>query len=199
MFIAVIGSRKEPCVTEACRTREKIARTVSVICILVVIFYWIRRLCSYCFDGRPPQENTDFVGGCDQENPDYLMNPFTTGVWSFQYYQYRKWRGPFRVEISFNHSIAVGKGTDDVGDFTLDGTFSWTSKRLALTQTYVKGTGDPKENLGHQSIIQLEWNADTNQFEGMWYVRTHKYRGSGKFQLKLGENLTSLHYSDSAC
>lgn len=77
-----------------------------------------------------------------------------------------------------------GSGNDDVGSFTVDGTWSTQTKRLAFKKTYRAGTGNRAENLGHTVIIQLEWNSHTSQFEGKWYVRTAKYNGENKFTLK---------------
>ncbi|CAF4769558.1 unnamed protein product, partial [Rotaria sp. Silwood2] len=93
----------------------------------------------------------------------------------------------------------TGQGKDDVGDFTVDGIFSSDNLRLALTQSYVAGTGDPKENLGHTSIIQTTWNSKNNQFEGRWYVRTHKYSGDDRFELKLQETSVPLLNANNEC
>jgi hypothetical protein len=53
-----------------------------------------------------------------------------------------------------------------------------------LTKNYQAGTGNRAENLGHHVTIQLIWNSDSHQFEGKWYVRTNKYHGEDKFELK---------------
>jgi hypothetical protein len=86
----------------------------------------------------------------------------------------------------------TGSGSDDVGTFTVDGTYSVQSRRMGLTKTYQAGTGNPLENLAHQVTIQLTWNAQNNQFEGKWYVQTHKYRGEDKFELKLDSQQQQL-------
>ncbi|CAF4087681.1 unnamed protein product, partial [Adineta steineri] len=80
-----------------------------------------------------------------------------------------------------------GSGVDDIGSFTIDGTYSNETNRIGLTKQYQIGTGDPSQNLGHQVIIQVTWNEKNNQFEGKWYVQTKKYHGEGKFQLKFDE------------
>jgi hypothetical protein len=79
----------------------------------------------------------------------------------------------------------TGSGLDDVGTFTIDGTYSIETRRIGLTKTYQIGTGNPSENLGHQVTIQLEWDTLNSQFEGKWYVRTSKFHGEDKFELKL--------------
>ncbi|CAF1373449.1 unnamed protein product [Rotaria sordida] len=112
---------------------------------------------------------------------------FKSGYWKSQYYQYGKWHGPYQFSLSFDPQsmIITGSGSDDIGTFTIDGIYSVETRRIGLTKTYTRGTGNQLENLGHQVIIQLTWNAQNNQFEGKWYVRTSKYHGEDKFELKL--------------
>jgi hypothetical protein len=78
----------------------------------------------------------------------------------------------------------TGSGADDVGTFTIDGTYSVETRRIGLTKQYQAGNGNRSENLGHQVTIQLTWHSDNHQFEGKWYVTTNKYRGEDKFELK---------------
>ena len=88
----------------------------------------------------------------------------------------------------------TGSGSDDIGTFTIDGTYSVKTRRIGLTKKYQVGTGNPSENLGHQVTIQLTWNAQNNQFEGKWYVQTSKYHGEDKFELKfVGQQLPTVH------
>lgn len=77
-----------------------------------------------------------------------------------------------------------GSGCDDVGEFTIDGTFSDHTQRMGLTKYYKKGTGDPSQNLGHSVDIQVSFNPQWNRFEGRWYVQTKKYHGEDEFELK---------------
>jgi hypothetical protein len=81
----------------------------------------------------------------------------------------------------------TGSGFDDIGMYTIDGVYSTHSRRMGLTKTYQAGTGNLSQNLGHKVTIQLEWNRNTNQFEGQWYVRTRNFKGSGDFTLKLNK------------
>ncbi|CAF5025602.1 unnamed protein product, partial [Rotaria sp. Silwood1] len=60
----------------------------------------------------------------------------------------------------------TGSGSDDVGVFTIDGIYSFDTNRIGLTKTYQLDTGDRSENLGHQVIIQLTWNAQNRHFNG---------------------------------
>ena len=59
------------------------------------------------------------------------------------------------------------------------------TNRIGLTKTYQRGTGDWQQNLGHNVTIQVAWNVTQHQFEGKWFVRTNKYVGEDKFELKL--------------
>ncbi len=81
-------------------------------------------------------------------------DPFKAGAWSFRYYQYSTWHGPYRLLLSFDHDSGkmTAHTTDDVDDFTSEGIFSSYNFRLALMQKSQNETGDPKENLGHTSM-----------------------------------------------
>jgi hypothetical protein len=85
----------------------------------------------------------------------------------------------------------TGWGSDNIGTFSIDGTYSVKTNRIGLTKLYQSGTGNPSENLGHQVTIQVAWNEQNYQFEGKWYVQTSKYRGEDKFELKFTEELLS--------
>ncbi|CAF3299870.1 unnamed protein product [Rotaria sp. Silwood2] len=162
---------------------------------------WFSTCYPRCTAGRPSQVNADFIRRDSLKYHNYERYPFETGVWPFRYYQRGKWHGPYRLPLTFDRYLGkvAGQGTDDVGHFIFDGIFSSENLRLALTQSYVAGTGDPKENLGHTSTIQLTWNSNNNQFEGRWYVRTHKYSGDGSFELKLEASSVPLLNENNEC
>ncbi len=143
---------------------------------------------EYCKD-RPIQKNSNFVNFAHSKQfkeEVYEANAFQSGIWSSRYFQYGKWHGPHQLSLSFDsQSLKVtGSGSDDVGTFTVDGTYSVKTRRIGLTKTYQAGTGNRSKNLGHQVTIQLAWNAQNNQFEGKWYIQTSKYRGEDKVELK---------------
>lgn len=119
---------------------------------------------------------------------------FQSGPWESQYFQYNKWHGPRSVELSFDaeQSKVTGSGSDDIGMYIIDGIYSTETRRLGLTKTYQYGTGNGLENLGHTVTIQLEWDRNKNHFEGKWYVRTAKFKGSGDFILKSDKQQQSL-------
>ncbi len=88
----------------------------------------------------------------------------------------------------------TGSGVDDIGLFTVDGTYSVEPCRIGLTKKYQASIGNRSENLGHQVTIQLAWNAQNDQFEGKWYVQTSKYHGEDKFELKfIGQHLQTVY------
>ncbi|CAF4034688.1 unnamed protein product [Rotaria sordida] len=102
-----------------------------------------------------------------------------------RYYQYFKWHGSFLVQMEFNNGNVQGNGTDDVGSYDVTGSYSTDDNRLTLTKQYKRGTGDPRENFGHQVKIDLKWNDQAQHFDGQWVVRTASYFGQDKFELKL--------------
>ena len=95
-----------------------------------------------------------------------------------------------------------GHGFDDVGSFTISGTYS--SARVALSKQYIRGTGNPRENKGHVVELRLQLadvfassperahdlmrygcpNGSLGYF-GSWHVRTSKYRGDAEMVLWL--------------
>ncbi len=82
---------------------------------------------------------------------------FKSGYWNSRYFQYGEWHGPCRFPLIFDgHSMKItGSGSDDVGEFTIDGIYSTETSRIGLTKKYQAGTGNRSENLGHQVTIQL--------------------------------------------
>lgn len=115
------------------------------------------------------------------------LNPFESGLWASQYYQYNNWHGSHRLFLLFDPETwkVTGSGSDDVGTYTIDGIYSTKTNRIGLTKTYQRGTGDWQQNLGHNVTIQMTWNPTQHKFEGKWFVRTKKYVGEDKFELKL--------------
>ncbi|MEE4248390.1 MAG: hypothetical protein V2I33_23645 [Kangiellaceae bacterium] len=52
----------------------------------------------------------------------------------------------------------TGNGSDVIGTYNIRGSFCSTNCRMILRKTYVPGTGDPNENLGHTVLCQLRWS-----------------------------------------
>ena len=80
--------------------------------------------------------------------------------------------------------------------FTIDGTYSGKTNRIGLTKTYKLGTGNPSENLGHQVTIQVSWNEENQQFEGIWFLKKSQLLDENKFELKFIEQLQPLEFVD---
>ncbi|CAF1268622.1 unnamed protein product, partial [Adineta steineri] len=126
-----------------------------------------------CCAGRPRRSNTKFVNkttSSDAEKQIIDIKLFQSGTWESQYHQYNKWHGPHQVDLFFDmHQMKItGSGSDDVGLYSIDGLYSTQTRRIGLTKTYLSGSGNISQNLGHNVIIQLEWNRYNNQFEGKW-------------------------------
>jgi len=111
---------------------------------------------------------------------------FPSGYWNSRYYQYNSWHGPHIFTLSFDPQTlkVTGSGADDVGKFTIDGSYSVNTGRCALTKSYQWATGNQWENLGQQVTIQLTWNVGQDKFVGKWYVRTNKFSGENEFELE---------------
>jgi hypothetical protein len=194
------GGSGSSCTTSDCqRSNGIIAGSIigGIFGIIAVIFASLF-CCKRC-RGRPLRKNSTFVNlalSKSVRQEAYDMNLFQSGIWSSRYFQYKSWHGPSQFSILFDpqSTKVTGSGTDDVGTFTFDGTYSVKTLRIGLTKNYQLGTGNPSENLGHQVTIQLAWNAQNNQFEGKWYVQTKKYHGEDKFELKfVGQQLATVH------
>ncbi|CAF2372870.1 unnamed protein product [Rotaria sp. Silwood2] len=153
--------------------------------------------CKYC-KGRPLRKNSTFVKFAKSKNLKHEsddINHFESGIWLSRYFQYGNWHGPYQLTLSFDPQsmIITGSGSDDVGSFTIHGTYSIETRRMGLKKTYEQGTGNGSENLGHQVIIQLTLNAQNDVFDGKWYVQTSKYHGEDKFELQFhrGQELST--------
>jgi len=103
--------------------------------------------------------------------------------------QFGVWHGPIYISLSFDPQMfkVTGSGCDDIGRFTVDGTYSTKTGRIGLTKIYRFDATTRIEHLEHQIIIQLVWNSETRQFEGKRYVRTKTYREENRFELKFSK------------
>ncbi|CAF1582298.1 unnamed protein product [Didymodactylos carnosus] len=118
---------------------------------------------------------------------DYEKTKFPSGLWNGYYHQYGQWNALPNHSLTFNKSnqTVTGYGSDNIGDYTVEGTWSDKTLRMAITKQYKLGTGNnPSQNLGHKVQIQLKWNEKENEFDGKWYVQTSKYHGEDQYRLK---------------
>ncbi|CAF0760530.1 unnamed protein product [Adineta steineri] len=188
------------CQGASCQRTGIIAGSVigSVLALIAIIFLII--YCYRKYRSRPSQSNLAFVSqnSTNEQNRTYQTyeeNCFKNGIWRGRYYQYGRWHEPHKIILSFDRKSdrVFGHGYDDVGKFTIDGTFSMETQRIVITKVYESGTGDSQENFGHTVTLQLTWNSSHAQFEGKWSVETGRYRGSDKFELKLEDSSEGLH------
>lgn len=149
----------------------------GILLLIVFCCCCIPLTCIYlqhCLTGRAFCSNWLFVKCAKKRHRQNALNEslFSSGIWSSRYYQYEKWHDRHELSLSFQEeqNLVTGSGTDDVGSFTIVGTYSTRTLRMGLKKTYRAGTGNRMENLGHTVTIQLKWNSNTNQFEGKWYV-----------------------------
>ncbi|UJR10509.1 hypothetical protein I4U23_014712 [Adineta vaga] len=161
--------------------------------VFILIFLPIYCCCA----GKPRRSNAKYVHASSAQNEESKVidiKLFQSGLWQCEYFQYDKQHGPYYINLAFDNIRfeVTGSGFDDVGTYTLHGFYSTETRRLGITKTYEAGTGNPKENLGHNVIIQLEWNRLNHQFEGKWYVRTRKFKGSGIYKLRMSQQELSL-------
>lgn len=114
------------------------------------------------------------------------MNLFKSGIWSSRYLRYGIWQGPYSITLSFDSHLfeVTGSGSDDLGTFTITGTYSPKTTRMALTKIY---------RMNYQIILQLIWNDQTRQFEGKRYLQCKISREENRFELKF--NRLSRHSS----
>jgi hypothetical protein len=187
---------RKSCETHECRLHEavvgaSITFTVSLVVVLICACILVD---SHCSETQPIQEDKKFVNSTyDKIDREKACNvhPFQSGIWSSVYFQYERWHGPYHFSLSFDSSLmkVIGSGSDDIGVFTIHGTYSTETNRIGLTKTYQLGTGNSLENLGHQVTIQLTWNRGNCQFEGIWHIETSRFCDNDRFELKFNKKL----------
>ena len=91
----------------------------------------------------------------------------------------------------------TGAGTDDVGSYTMSGQWNGNTGRLAFTKTYIRGTGDSGENLGHT----VDYRGSVQQgrlaagVRGTWHVNIpNGYAGTGRFHLWPSDLALAAHH-----
>lgn len=193
-------SRGGTCTGEDCdKNAGIIAGSVigGIFAIVAVIFTTI--FCVRRYRGRPYRSNVDFISEGKNAASTYEKDHFESGPWSSRYYQKSAWHGPHALTLNFDRGMSTisGEGTDDIGDYTVEGVFSTETHRMGLTKSYRAGTGNPGENFGHTVTLQLVWNSANEQFEGKWFIQTARYRGEDKFQLKFGSHTRIFEVSNN--
>lgn len=135
----------------------------------------------------PPAER-DFLNNAPGADSPPLIYP--GGSWRGYYPQYGSNHDLCEYYLAFYASpeptlvTVSGGGVDDVGQYTIKGLCNPSTRRLSFQKTYIAGTGNLRENLGH--TVEYRGYGGTmieHGFQGKWYVHTHKYRGNGPFHL----------------
>ncbi|CAF1199420.1 unnamed protein product [Adineta steineri] len=168
---------------------------VSLICTTSLAIYIIVLIRNWVLSNDTSHpSNVTFVNEVDsisnKANAESSNSLFPSGQWISRYFQYKKWHGSHLFSLSFNHEQqkVTGSGKDDIGEFSIDGIYSFNTRRIGLTKKYQKGTGNSSQNLEHTVIIQLKWDSQKQLFHGKWYVKTKKYQGEDKFELQFDQS-----------
>lgn len=165
---------------------------ISGCIISVGLLSFIAWRCSRRCRGKPIRSNSQFLakGDVEKSNEKLLkMNHFQSGSWLCKYFQHGQWHEQHLVTLSFNPETlqVTGSGSDDIGNYSVEGTYSLDTVRLAMVKSY--GLVE-SENIA--VTIQLTWNIAKELFEGKWYVQTKKYHDEDKIELKFDKIRTLL-------
>ena len=135
--------------------------------------------------GTPWRSNQAFVHQASSKNLPPGEAQFNSGRWSSQYRQDGTLHGPHQCSLTFDDETAyvTGEGTDDIGQFIVDGTFSVNTHRMPLTKLYRVDTDNAPGLVWLTVTLQLTWDSDTARFKGKWYKIASRYRGEGKCEL----------------
>ena len=112
---------------------------------------------------------------------------FRSGSYETYYFQYGTRHGPFPMKLGFYPQagyVVHGGGKDDIGTFVISGIYSPNTLRMGLTKKYQIGTGNPNENLGHEVMIQVEWNNEQQEFKGQYYLKTSQHVDRNEFVIR---------------
>merc|ERR1712238_532593 len=121
-----------------------------------------------------------YVGLYEQNSQQSSLSPFQ--LYFTQQYQENDSRKPT------NTCNITGEGADTVGSYTMTG--KTCGNNVSITKHYVPNTGDPMENLGHKVHLRLTKEGST--LTGKYYIKTHKWQGSGVYQIWLREETTTV-------
>jgi hypothetical protein len=199
---SLYGSGSIDCSTSNCRQHTTIIAGsivgggIGMILVIVgIVLYYSR--CK----GRPSQTNLKFVNSTNHNTSKcdlYDTTLFKSGIWSSRYLQFGLWHDFHLSVLLFDpQSFKItGSGSDNIGMFTIDGTYSPKTRRIGMIKAYQLGTGNRLDKFDYQMIIQLIWNSETRQFEGKWYVQTKKYRGENKFELRFSKQQQPCTYQE---
>ncbi|CAF1048738.1 unnamed protein product [Adineta steineri] len=75
----------------------------------------------------------------------------------------------------------IGSGIDDMGDFIINGFYSYITNRIAFTKTYRSENTIEPMDANRKIVVQLIWNIQEKRFQGKWY--DDRVSDNGKFDL----------------
>merc|ERR1712238_417617 len=127
-----------------------------------------------------------YAGLYEQNSQQSSLSPFQ--LYFTQQYQENDSRKPT------NTCNITGEGADTVGSYTMTG--KTCGNNVSITKHYVPNTGDPMENLGHKVHLRLTKEGST--LTGKYYIKTHKWQGSGVYQIWLREDTTTTTVTANA-
>ena len=158
---------------------------ITCICCLCVVAFLG---CCYCTGGRPFRSNKTYVRtGLTMQN-EISNSIFRPGSFSGYYFNDGIWHGSEQFTLAFYpqaDQTVFGKGTDDKGTFIVNGTYSARTLRMAFDKQYQAGSADSVRNPNARSSIQVEWNPESQTFEGKYYVKTRTQQQEGKYVIRV--------------
>ncbi|CAF1374134.1 unnamed protein product [Rotaria magnacalcarata] len=111
---------------------------------------------------------------------------FKDGRWQHQYWQNKQQFGIYTHVMTFDKKTKTlyGRGTDNVGDFTLSGRFDPSQGYIHMVQKYIINSGNSKLNMGHVCIYELHWMNTSKSFDGeIFGIANGRKQPSGYFQM----------------
>ena len=121
---------------------------------------------------------------------------FRPSSFSGYYFNDGAWHGPEQFTLAFYpqaDQTVFGKGTDEKGTFVVNGTYSPRTLRMAFNKQYQAGSVDSARNPNARSTVQVEWNPETQSFEGKYYVKTPTQQQQGKYAIRARGANRPLH------
>ena len=142
----------------------------------------------YCCRGNPFRSNKTYVrtGLRMQDEIGYTI--FRPGSFSGYALKDGVWRGSEHFVLVFYPQAGqtvFGKGTDDSGMFTVTGTFSPRTLRMAFDKQYQAGSADAARKPGARSTIQVQYNPRTQNFEGKSYSKIGQERHEANYVVQM--------------
>lgn len=148
----------------------------------------------FCFKSNPFLSNKDYVSSGLIRHIGNDNSMFQSGLFSNYYVKDGSWYGPYRFSLGFYPNaghLVRGRGTDNIGMFTVHGIYSPRTRRMGLDKHYQNRIGDANANARHTKTIQVQWNSATQSFEGKYYLKNGEHWEEQKYVIR------ATHVNDS--